>query len=117
MTDKTRRRDLMRPAQLLGIAFVCAAFAGIITAMSMGAFESVPIEHRLRAWSVAGIIAGVAFIVVLLCVSLLLLAVDPADVEKDVDRPVLLGHEDQMPDEDEAPDGDEQSTPDGTPEK
>ncbi len=90
MTDKTRRRDLMRPVQLLGVAFVAAAFAGIVTAVSMGAFQDAPPEDKLRAWAVAGIVAGVAFIVVLLVVSLLLLAVDPADVEKDVERPVLL---------------------------
>jgi len=90
VTDKTRRRDLMRPAQLLSIAFVAAAFAGIITAMAMGAFEALPVEDKLRAWSAAGIVAGIAFIVVLLGVSLLLLAVSPADVEKRVDHPVLM---------------------------
>lgn len=95
MTDKTRRRDLMRPAQLLGIAFACAAFAGIITAMAMGAFEALPAEAKLQAWSIAGIVAGISFIVVLLGVSLLLLAVSPSDVEKTVDRPVLLREEDE----------------------
>ena len=104
MTDKTRRRDLMRPAQLLSIAFVAAAFAGIITAMSMGAFEAIPVEDRLRAWSAAGIVAGIAFIVVLLGVSLLLLAVNPADVEKRVDQPVLMSDGEDADGTDEAAD-------------
>ncbi|WP_198410820.1 amino acid transporter [Microbacterium halophytorum] len=102
MTDKTRRRDLMRPAQLLGVAFVCAAFAGIITATSMGAFTSIPGDEKLRVWTIAGVVAGVAFIAVLLIVSLLLLAIDPADVEKTVDGPVLIGHDEHV-DPDDAP--------------
>lgn len=90
MTDKTRRRDLMRPVQLLGIAFIAAAFAGFVTAMAMGAWQAIPGEDVARAWAVAGIVAGIAFIAVLLILSLLLLAIDPADVEKPIDRPVLL---------------------------
>lgn len=90
MTDKSRRRDLMRPVQLVGIAFVAAAFAGLVTAMAMGAWQAIPGEDVLRAWAVAGIVAGVSFIAVLLILSLLLLAIDPADVERPVDGPVLL---------------------------
>lgn len=112
MTEKTRRRDLMRPAQLLGIAFACALFAGVITAYVMGAFQDLAGDEKLRAWSMAGIAAGISFIVVLLVVSLLLLAVDPADVEKTVDRPVL-GTGD--PDADEAG-ADDETAADG-PEK
>lgn len=93
MTDKTRRRDLMRPVQLLGIAFVAAAFAGFVTAMAMGAWQAIPGEDVARAWAVAGIVAGIAFIAVLLILSLLLLAIDPAEVEKPIDRPVLLREE------------------------
>lgn len=89
MTDKTRRRDLMRPVQLLGIAFLSAAFAGIIAAVTMGAFQSLPAEEVLRIWGIAGIVAGIAFIVVLLGLSLLLLVVDPADVQRTIDKPVL----------------------------
>ena len=36
------------------------------------------------------IIAGVSFIAVLVIVALLLLAVDPAQITKTIDRPVLL---------------------------
>ncbi|WP_345751887.1 amino acid transporter [Microbacterium rhizophilus] len=90
MTDKPTRRDLMRPAQLLGIAFAAALFGGFVTAMVMGAFQALPADQIARAWSTAGIVAGVAFIVVLLGLSLLLLVVDPADREKTIDRPVLL---------------------------
>ncbi|MER7797327.1 amino acid transporter [Microbacterium sp. NPDC096154] len=94
MTDKPTRRDLMRPAQLLGIAFGAALFAGFITAMTMGAFQAVPAEAVARAWSMAGIVAGIAFIAVLLGLSMLLLVVDPADQQRTVDRPVLLPKDD-----------------------
>lgn len=93
MTDKTRRRDLMRPVQLLGIAFVAAAFGGLVTAMAMGAWQAIPGEDVARAWAVAGIVAGITFIAMLLILSLLLLAIDPAEVQKPVDRPVLLREE------------------------
>lgn len=90
MTDKPTRRDLMRPAQLLGIAFGAALFAGLVTAVTMGAFQALPGEAIARAWSMAAIIGGVSFIAVLLGLSILLLVVDPADQTKTVDRPVLL---------------------------
>ena len=90
MTDKPTRRDLMRPAQLLAIAFGSALFGGLITAMSMGAFQAIPGEAILRAWTVGGIVAGVSFIAVLLIVSILLLVVDPATQGGTVDQPVLV---------------------------
>jgi TRAP-type C4-dicarboxylate transport system permease small subunit len=90
----------MRPVQLLGVAFGAALFALAIGAMSMGAFTAQPAEVIAQAWTVAAIIAGVAFIVVLLVLAMLLLVVDPADVTKTVDRPVLLPDEDEQPDED-----------------
>jgi Na+/melibiose symporter-like transporter len=95
VTDKPTRRDLMRPAQLLGIAFGAALFAGIVTAVTMGAFQALPGEAVARAWSMAAIVGGVAFIVVLLGLSILLLLVDPADPDKTVDRPVLLPEDDR----------------------
>ncbi|WP_261166737.1 amino acid transporter [Microbacterium sp. Marseille-Q6965] len=103
MTDKTRRRDLLRPVQLVGVAFIAAAFAGLVTAMAMGAWQSLPGEDVLRAWAVAGIVAGVSFIAVLLILSLLMLAVDPAEVQRPLDRPVLLRESPQDPPADEAP--------------
>lgn len=90
MTDKPTRRDLMRPAQLLGIAFGAALFAGLVTATTMGAFQALPGEAVARAWSVAAIAAGVSFIVVALGLAMLLLVVDPAQHGETVDRPVLL---------------------------
>ncbi|MFL0410071.1 amino acid transporter [Microbacterium paludicola] len=102
MTDKPTRRDLMRPAQLLGIAFGAALFAGVVTAVTMGAFQALPGEAIARAWSTAGIMAGVAFIVVLLGLSMLLLVVDPAAQSKTMDRPVLLPKDDKR-DGDETP--------------
>lgn len=88
--DKPTRRDLMKPVQLLSLAFGAALFTGVVTLISMGFFQQKPGDEVQRALVVAAIAAGVAFIAVLLIVSLLLLAVDPAQMQKSVDRPVLL---------------------------
>ena len=88
--DRPTRRDLMRPVQLLGLAFGAALFAGVVTLVSMGFFQQRTAEEAQAAIVLALIIAGVAFIAVLVIVALLLLAVDPAQVAKQVDRPVLL---------------------------
>lgn len=99
MTDKpTTRRDLMKPVQLLGLAFIAALFAGVVTLVSMGAFQARPAEEIQRALVVGAIAAGVTFIVVLVSVALLLLAVDPAQVGKQVDRPLLLPKDDDAGD-------------------
>ena len=87
MTDRPTRRELMRPVQLLGIAFVCAVFAGGVTFVSTGGFQA---SVGILALPLTAIIGGVTFIVVLLGLSLLLLAVDPAQVQKPIDRAVLL---------------------------
>ncbi|MFL2000722.1 amino acid transporter [Microbacterium sp. A1-JK] len=109
MTDRPTRRDLMKPVQLLGLAFVCALFAGIVTLVSMGFFQSKPGDQIERALVIAAIAAGVTFIVVLVVVALLLLAVDPAQVGKTLDRPLLL------PPDDETPDAQPGSSADGGP--
>lgn len=103
MSDDRRptRRDLMKPLQLLGLAFGAALFAGGVTLVSMGFFQSASTdESRQAAVSFALIIAGICFIAVLVIVALLLLAVDPAQVTKTIDRPVLL----------DAPEGDDEET-------
>lgn len=97
MTDKPTRRDLMKPVQLLGIAFGAAVFAGLVTAMAMGAFTGQGPEVAASAWRMAAILAGVSFIAVLLIMALLLLAVDPKEIQKGVDRPVLVPDEDDEP--------------------
>ncbi len=89
--DRPTRRDLMKPVQLLGLAFGAALFAGLVTLVSMGFFQQG--GKAQSALVLALIIAGVTFIAVLLVVSLLLLAVDPAQVTKQVDKPVLLPEE------------------------
>ncbi|MFF0911782.1 amino acid transporter [Microbacterium enclense] len=94
MTDKPTRRDLMKPVQLLGLAFVAALFAGGVTLVSMGFFQSRPAEQVQRALIIGLIVAGVTFIVVLVSVALMLLAVDPSQVTKQVDRPLLLPKKD-----------------------
>jgi hypothetical protein len=91
MTDKpTTRKDLMKPVQLLGLAFIAALFAGFVTLMSMGFFQSRPADQIQNALIVALVAAGATFIVVLVSVALMLLAVDPAKVTATVDRPLLL---------------------------
>ncbi|WOF22968.1 amino acid transporter [Microbacterium betulae] len=95
MTDKPTRRALMRPVQLLAVAFGSAVFALLVGAMSMGAFTSQPPEVIAQAWTVAAIIAGIVFIVVLLILAMLLLVVDPADVTRTIDHAVLLPSDDE----------------------
>lgn len=90
MTDKPTRRDLMKPVQLLGLAFIAAVFAGIVTLVSMGFFQNRVAGQSGHALVVGAIVAGVTFIATLLVIALLVLAVDPAQVTKTVDRPVLL---------------------------
>ena len=102
--ERPTRRDLMKPVQLLGLAFAAAAFAGIVTLVSMGFFQRRTADEAQAAIVLALIIAGVSFIAVLLIVSLLLLAVDPAQIAKQVDKPVLLPDEDENQRNDEDPD-------------
>nr|WP_198426113.1 amino acid transporter [Microbacterium ureisolvens] len=83
----------MKPLQLLGLAFGAALFAGIVTLVSMGFFQQRTAEEAQRAVVTALVIAGISFIAVLLIVSLLLLAVDPAQVAKQIDKPVLFDDE------------------------
>lgn len=94
MTDKPTRRALMRPVQLLGLAFAAALFAGVVTLVSMGFFQSRDPDQLPRAAVVALIVTGIVFIATLVVMSLLILAVDPAQVEKQIDRPVLLPPDD-----------------------
>jgi len=88
--EKPTRRDLMKPIQLLGLAFGAAVFAGFVTLMSMGFFQTRPADQIQRALVVGLVAAGVTFIVVLVSVALMLLAVDPSKVTATVDRPRLL---------------------------
>lgn len=101
MTDKPTRRQLMRPVQLIGLALGSALFAGLVTLISMGFFQQAGGDQVPRALLSALIVFGITFIVVLVTVALLLLAVNPTDVTKTVDRPVLLPDEDD--DQDAAP--------------
>lgn len=98
MTEKnTTRRDLMKPVHLLGWSFAAAIFAGFVTAMTMGAFTAAGPEVVSTAWRVAAIVAGITFIVVVLGLALLLLVVDPSDLDKETDKGVLLP---EQPDDD-----------------
>jgi len=94
--DKPTRRELLRPLHLLGIALACGLFAGLVTLISTGAFTERVVDalrkgtySGLGPWTLALIVAGSAFIVTLLGLAMLMLAVDPAQMAKPVDRPVL----------------------------
>ncbi len=102
--ESPTRRDLLKPLQLLGLAFAAALFAGIVTLVSMGFFQQRAPGEAERAVVTALVIAGVSFIAVLLIVSLLLLAVDPAQVTKQIDKPVLFDDESDDPEQGEKPD-------------
>ena len=115
--DKPTRRDLMKPVQLLGLAFGAAVFAGFVTLMSMGFFQTRPADQIQRALVVGLVAAGVTFIVVLVSVALMLLAVDPAKVTATVDRPLLLPKETPDAAVPDAADAPEAPRPDDGPEK
>lgn len=97
--DRPTRRDLMKPVQLLGLAFGAALFAGVVTLVSMGFFQSgASAKEHQAAVMLSLIIAGISFIAVLVIVALLLLAVDPAQITKTIDRGVLQPEEGEEPD-------------------
>ena len=103
MTEPTTRRDLMKPVQLLGLAFGAAVFAGIVTLVSMGFFQQLFEGQSVRALVVAAVVAGITFIVVLVGVALMLLVIDPVQVTKTVDRPVLIAKDEERAGDASAP--------------
>ena len=97
MTDKKpTRRELLRPLHLILIALACGVFAAGVTFVSTGAFTA-RVNDAIAAGTYVGltplalglVIGGGAFIVTLLAFSMLILAVDPAEYTKSMDRPVL----------------------------
>ncbi|WP_337001204.1 MULTISPECIES: hypothetical protein [unclassified Microbacterium] len=102
--EKPTRRDILRPLHLLGIALGCGVFAMVVTLVSTGAFTArvnTAIANGtydgLTPIALGLVVGGGAFIVTLLILAMLILAVDPADVTKTIDRPVLY---DPEPEED-----------------
>ncbi|GAB6859662.1 hypothetical protein [Microbacterium xylanilyticum] len=96
MTEKTRRRDLFRPVQLIGLSLLCGVFAGVVTLIATGAFTDKVMRMvdkgtyaGIPPWNLAFIVTGGIFIAALLILSILILAVDPADFTTPHDRPVL----------------------------
>lgn len=68
------RRDRFRPLELLSLSAVFGVFTGVVVLMSS------------REWAVAGISAGIAFIVTILVLSILMLATTPdAEERRDID--------------------------------
>lgn len=92
--DRTTRRDLMKPVQLLGLAFAAALFGGVIALVSMGFFQELTDAQRMQVAIVSLVVAGISFIATLVIIALLMLAIDPAQITKPVDRAVLLPDED-----------------------
>ncbi|WP_136052308.1 hypothetical protein [Microbacterium sp. K36] len=100
--DKPTRRDILRPLHLLGIALGCGVFAMVVTLVSTGAF-TLRVNTAIANGTYEGltpvalslVVGGGAFIATLLILAMLMLAVDPADVTKTVDRPVLYDAEDE----------------------
>ena len=103
MTDhKPTRREILRPLHLVGIALGCGVFAAVVTMVSTGAFTSRVNNAIARGTytdlppiSLGLVVGGIAFIVTLLGLAMLMLAVNPADVTKTIDRPVLYDAEDK----------------------
>ena len=96
MTEKTRRRALFRPVQLIGLSLLCGVFAGVVTLIATGAFTDKVMRMvdkgtyaDIPPWNLAFIVTGGIFIAALLILSILILAVDPADFSKPFDGPVL----------------------------
>ncbi len=104
--EKPSRRDILRPLHLLGIALACGVFAMVVTLVTTGAF-TLRVNTAISNGSYEGltplalglVVGGGAFIVTLLGLAMLMLAVDPAEVTKSVDRPVLY---DPAPEQDDA---------------
>lgn len=98
MTDhKPTRNEILRPLHLVGIALAAGIFATVVTLVSTGAFTTrVNLSiakgtyEGLTPLGLGLVIGGASFIVTLLGLAMLMLAVDPADVTKTIDRPVLL---------------------------
>ncbi|MGB4137619.1 MAG: hypothetical protein WA971_13705 [Microbacterium sp.] len=90
------RRDILRPLHLVGLAAVAGVFAAIVTMVSTGAFTD-RVNDALAKGTYQGmppiilglVVGGGAFIVTLLGLAMLMLAVDPADVVRRHDTPVL----------------------------
>ncbi|WP_417509445.1 hypothetical protein [Microbacterium sp.] len=98
---KSTRRELLRPLHLLGIALGTGLFAAIVTFISTGAFTA-RVNSAIAGGTYTGltplmlglVVGGGAFIVTLLVMSMLILAVDPREYEKEtLERPVLYDEE------------------------
>ncbi len=106
MSDQrpTTRRDLMRPAQLLGLALIAGLFAGVVTLVSMGFFQNRFPGESLHALEVAAVVAGITFIVTVVVIALLLLAVQPSQITHTIDKPVLIARDEAVQQEQAAQD-------------
>ncbi|MGW9627413.1 hypothetical protein [Microbacterium sp. NPDC055521] len=106
MTDnKPTRKEILRPLHLVGIALAAGVFATVVTLVSTGAFtERVNLSiakgtyEGLTPVGLGLVVGGASFIVTLLGLAMLMLAIDPADVTKTIDRPVLFDADPSSPD-------------------
>ncbi|HEU4807693.1 MAG TPA: hypothetical protein VFT01_05475 [Homoserinimonas sp.] len=70
MTEPSRR-DRFRPAELIGLSLIIAAFGGVVTLMST------------RDLVLALIFFGIIFILTLMTIALLIMAIKPDAAEKE----------------------------------
>ncbi|WP_313354480.1 hypothetical protein [Microbacterium sp.] len=113
MTDnKPTRKEILRPLHLVGIALAAGVFATVVTLVSTGAFtERVNLSiakgtyEGLTPVGLGLVVGGASFIVTLLGLAMLMLAIDPADVTKTIDRPVLFDTDPSSPDSESSPTG------------
>ena len=118
--EKPTRREILKPLHLVGLALAAGVFATVVTLVSTGAFTSRVNDAIARGTydgltpvALGLVIGGGAFIVTLLGLAMLMLAVDPADVTKTIDRPVLFDDESDAKDAGDA-DPSSQGPPDGS---
>lgn len=88
-----RRRDIMTLKSLFWLSFSAALFAGFITLMAMGFFENREAAFRGRIAVIALIATVSTFVGTALCIWLLMLMVEPADVAHVVDKPTLIAED------------------------
>jgi hypothetical protein len=81
--------------QLLGLSALAALFAGGVTLMSMGFFQQRFRTQSAHALDTALVVTGITFIVTIVVISLLLLAVKPAEFTTVIDKPVLISEDDR----------------------
>lgn len=85
-----RRRDIMKPSQLIGLSVAAGLFAGFVALMAMGFFEDREAAFRGRILVIALIAGGSTFLGTMLVIGLLLMMVHPEEITQVIDKPTLI---------------------------